>query len=743
MIKTFSKKFWITLISVPVVGTGIIMACAGGDSEPNEYGSSGFTPEAFADNSYRPFFYSEYWYYYGIGNDTRHNSRFNETNVSEWAKYLKASPAELEYLLNKAPATTVDSIAGWFNKKIGELPQAVRGYQLLTKKNAAFIQYLQQAKKCESFAVNYMRYAWEDEPEKKVIDTTAIHNALMQGYTNSKDGFLKQRYWFQLVRSHFFNGTPQATIDLFEKNEKQFPKNTLYYRTMAYAAGAYYKLQNFSKANYYYSRVYDGCSDLKTVTHYSFHPQEESDWKATLELCRNNDEKATLWQMLGVFYADEKRSIREIYALNPRSEKLDLLLTRAVNKEEKKFTAWDARYIQQELHFTKDSINKELLSLVTNIAQAGNTQKPYMWQIAAGYLHMLNANPQQATTCFALAEKKLPSEALVRDQLRMLKLMNTIASAQQINEQLENAVLKDIEWLHTLDSYSILRHNGAFDWVKRAMAHRYLQQKDAIKAVCFVDYPEFYTSDRNVEAMKSFLDKPNKSAFEQLCVHMYPIKKQDLLEYQGIRLAFTDRITDAIAKIESSGNDNTLPGNPFNGRLQDCHDCDHAAPQKITYTKLSLLTKMKEMQDKIKAGNEVYNNALLLANAFYNITHYGNARAFYECSILGGAHYSPTSIDSAFRVPLTNMALAMKYYNMALDAAQNDEQKARCQFMLAKCERNQWYNETVYTDGNNSSVDFKPWNGFIALKQQYANTQYYKEAIRECGYFRTYVNSAR
>src|ERR1043165_7118306 len=124
-----------------------------------------------------------------------------------------------------------------------------------------------------------------------------------------------------------------------------------------------------------------------------------------------------------------------------------------------------------------------------------------------------------------------------------------------------------------------------------------------------------------------------------------------------------------------------MPGNPFTGRLQDCHDCDHEAPQKIKYTKLSLLKKMKEMEDKIKAGTDVYTNAMLLANAFYNITHYGNARAFYENEIIGAGHYSPFSIDSAFRAWATDMSLASKYYTQGLAAAKTDEQKAKCYFM--------------------------------------------------------------
>ena len=63
--------------------------------------------------------------------------------------------------------------------------------------------------------------------------------------------------------------------------------------------------------------------------------------------------------------------------------------------------------------------------------------------------------------------------------------------------------------------------------------------------------------------------------------------------------------------------------------------------------------------------------------------------------------------------------------------------------MLAKCQRNQWYNDHVYnktgdTYTDETMVDLKALDGFKMLKQ-YSNTQYYKDVIKECGYFRNYV----
>jgi len=339
----------------------------------------------------------------------------------------------------------------------------------------------------------------------------------------------------------------------------------------------------------------------------------------------------------------------------------------------------------------------------------------------------------------------LPKEELGQAQVRLLKLVNTIASTPKADSKLEKAILPELEWLSNLKmDDGDFRHQSAISYIKQTLSERYKAQKEYIKAVCYSNYQSFYVNNSNIEAMKSFLSKTNKTPYEALYAKFYTLTTNDLLEFQAIDLTLHDKLDEAIAKMENiPAAAATLPGNPFNGRLQDCHDCDHAATQKIKYTKLSLLKKLKEMEDKVKAGTDVYTNAMLLANAFYNITHYGNARAFYENKIVGGYHYSPYAIDMEFRALLTDMNLANKYYTLALGAAKTDEQKAKCYFMLAKCERNKYYNEKLYNkkeyqyNNNAALADFVGWDGFKSLKQ-YNTTKFYQEAIRECGYFRTY-----
>jgi hypothetical protein len=85
----------------------------------------------------------------------------------------------------------------------------------------------------------------------------------------------------------------------------------------------------------------------------------------------------------------------------------------------------------------------------------------------------------------------------------------------------------------------------------------------------------------------------------------------------------------------------------------------------------------------------------------------------------------------------TDMASAVKYYSLALKNAQTDEQKAKCYFMLAKCERSEWYNKHVYNKKNDFSedqmVDINAPDGFNELKK-YPGTPYCKEVIKEDGF---------
>ncbi|MEO6845417.1 MAG: hypothetical protein ABI184_09600, partial [Ginsengibacter sp.] len=445
-----------------------------------------------------------------------------------------------------------------------------------------------------------------------------------------------------------------------------------------------------------------------------------------------------------VYYGDEKEAISQIYQLDPKSDKLDLLLARAVNQYEQKFNYNGSQSIDDM--DSSNSTNVSLRNLITSIADGHNTDKPWVWYMAAGYLYTLDSLYVKANSYYAKAEKNVPSDDLAKAQLKLLEILNKIGSTKHIGAKSENDILSDMNWLDGINTKPIpdLRYSDALAWLKQTISSKYKTQHELAKAECFYSSNLFYADKKNAENMKAFLNKPSKTPFEKLCVQLSAIQIGDIYEFQAIQLAFKDNPESAISLIKNdSASSFTLPANPFNGGIQDCHDCDQAASQKIKYSKLSFLQKLKELKDKIATGKDVYINSMLLANAYYNISHYGNDRAFYECKILGSGHYSPFAIDSIYRGMLTDMKLPAKYYRLALKASQNDEQKAKCHYMLAKCERNEWYNGNFYNnDKNEFKEDFTiPLSSLTEFKllKQYPNTKFYKEAINECGYFEKYV----
>ena len=130
----------------------------------------------------------------------------------------------------------------------------------------------------------------------------------------------------------------------------------------------------------------------------------------------------------------------------------------------------------------------------------------------------------------------------------------------------------------------------------------------------------------------------------------------------------------------------------------------------------------------------------MIGNAFYNASYFGSIRAFYHNRIIG--EYG-LGIDPENQEVLLGMGNAKKYYLLAQKHATTDEQRAKMAYLLAKIERNEFYIQTYFSKPDNygfgadyDDVLVKDWKGFQELRNKYRHTQYYKEVIRECGYFR-------
>jgi hypothetical protein len=750
MKKAFLRKLLIGFSSVILFVYGVIYACGGGDDWGWAYDSN-FTPETFVDKSYAPLFLSsDFFYNYS---DIEHNSRFNDEIVSDWTKYLGGSAGRgtVKFFLVDSSAKEVERLYSYYKNKKSNPTSLKWGKKIKLEdyKVKHFVEFLHYSQQIEMASVIKFEYwSYETVRTNQFKDLEWI-KSIESKYQSSRDPFVKNRYWFQVVKAYFYSSSPQNTVVFFNETANSVVKNTLYFRALSYVAGIEYKQKNYAKSNYLYSQVFDRCPSLRIVAAYSFHPNEQKDWNQALTMAKNNDEKAALWAIQG-YYGDEEKAIESIYKLKPKSQHLDYLLTRLINNQERKIDkSFQDKTVLENKKRTKDSIAKSTIGLVTRIAQENQTAKPYLWDVAAGYLETLNGDFSEADRNFDKAESKMPKTLLAIRQLRLLRFVNNLSKIDQLNSSNEKTILKDLSWLYfelPKEKVDDFRYGNASKWSRDYLSALYHSQRNKILAELFVRKLGFYDNEKDLLAMKAFLSKPNKRGLEEIAGKVYELKLKDIVAYQAVKATFANKIPQAIVLMEqSSSKDVVFLGNPFNGNIKDCHDCEHLAYQKKKYTQIEFLNIIKVMQENVEKKVDVYANAMLLGNAFYNISHFGNARRFYEGNIVGFGS-SPYEFNDGAKAMITDCSLAQSYYSQALANATTKEEKAKCHYMLAKCERNEYYNKKYYAVRHwweiaDDKINFLAWSGFKALKKEYSDTKYYQEVLAECGYFKTYVEN--
>jgi len=468
--------------------------------------------------------------------------------------------------------------------------------------------------------------------------------------------------------------------------------------------------------------------------------------------------------------------MQEIYKIDPQSEHINFLLTRWVNMQEDAINVYQEKVLSTPGDYQKEvakAINQKQFKWVNEVAaDPEKLQNPELWLLASGYLNIFQGNYKEAEKLFNQANIFVKAGDLaIKDQIRLMNLINNVSQVKEINKTTEAKLITDLNWLlheaYPNKKYEDpMRFEYANNWVKKYLASVYKVQKNTVMAELLDSNKTFYDKESNGIAMEKFFLNKNKTAWEELFVGLYPYNLSDIYQCRAINLFYNNKLDDAIAMYEKivpvsmktynyqtgkyetqmvDYKDNLLFGNPFNGKIKDCNDCDHNAKQSVKYSVFTMLQKMKELKNNVENGVDVYNNALLLANAYYNTSYFGNARAFYYNSIFGeyGNYISKENQSKLF-----DLSQAKKYYDIAFKAATDNEQRAKISYMLAKVERNNYYfnqffKKETYWGYNYDQVMVKKWDGFNKLKQDYSDTKYYQDVIKECGYFRTYLGLQR
>ena len=760
MKKNFLKNWSLIFSSVVTLTAGVYAyGCADG-WWGYDYSSS-FAPEYFVDNSYKPLFYSPYERFYNNDYLSNYTSKHNEDIVQDWKNYLG----------NTVPSATLKAylITDSLNMDIQRFHENSKNklsssLNTSDKKVKKFLDFLYYAKMIEDYSTQTYDY-WNYENRLIENASQSIVDEVEKFYKKADKGdeFFANRMWFQVLKAKFYSDNRASVISFFEETKAKQPQNLLYSRALSYVAGAYHAQKDFIKANLYYAEIFNREPKLRHETLYNFRPMDKKELNTALASTKDKDIQAAIWAMSG-YYQDEAACMKEIYALNPKSPHIDYLLTRWVNIQESAINVFMDKSLKSTAEYQKEikgKIDQKTLTWINDVAsKPEKLNNPALWNMAAGYLNIFQGEHQKAKSLFDKALKTAGNDKNIKNEARLFNLINEVSQIKTIDDKAQSTLITDLNWLfyevpqqHTYDSP--FRYNYASSWIKQYISAVYRGNKNPLMAELVNSDRSYYLVKDNVAAMEQFFLRKNKTAWEEMFVGLYDYNLSDINESNAIYLFYQDKVDAAIAEMEKTTTakgtyyDNTeytilykdliLPGNPFNGKIKDCNDCDHMAKQTVTYTKISFLKKVKEMQDKIKAGDDVYNNALLVGNAFYNASYFGNARTYYYNKIIGEYGNGISAYNQPY---LMSMKQVRKYYEMALKAAQTNEQKAKMSYLLAKVERNEFYNKEYFSRDyyyGYGEIMIKKWQGFKDLQTKYADTKYYQDVINECGYFRKYL----
>ncbi|MBA3680467.1 MAG: hypothetical protein H0W73_04785 [Bacteroidetes bacterium] len=737
MTKKHLQKLWLFLISGLAITTITVLACGGGDWDGTE--GSMFTPEIINQPKYKPFFRTQATPFYD-GYDDASAGIFKEQNIKDWMTYLgnNLSKEAVNYWLYEASLNQIDSMIFDIKKKPATLTSKSQSYSLKTiqpeNKATGFLYFVGFAKRNENFVAKEINY-WGDEPKKK--ETVSIVKQIAGGVNflaKATDPFMKERYAFQLERLYFFNKDYTNTIKVYKDNEAIFKtEDNLKWRSLSYCAGAYYKQKQYAQANYIFSKIYDNFAPLQKSAYLSFHPLQQADWNECLGLAKSTREKEVLWQMFGL-YNDYVTAIKEILKLNPKSEMADVLLVRAVNIEEEKFTGIEGNDLSKQKDLS-DKIDKSLVTFLNEMSANNTTNNPVIWHLSAAYLNYIKKDFSTGDKQIKLAEKYSKTTNIIKAQYHLISIVGKVSRITELNPKAEAELLTDLKVLFKDKMEEAFRPDAARLWIRSTLAKLAIQKNEHDKAEMIFNGVEGKRFEKieNLKSMIAYWDKENKSEFEKLFSEVSSLTKFNYQELLGIRYTQNDQLEDALRTFKTIPKyNNELLGNPFTIHIKDCHDCDHEAKQNKKYNSISFVEKLIEMKGMATTKPaEAGQNYFLMANGFYNMTYFGNARYFYNNKVNNSGYY----FDEEAHSGEMNCDLALKYYLLAKEKTTDKELQAKCTFMAAKCEQNAFFmNKPKSYKG-----DFKAGIYFAQLKKEFNDTKYYQEIIKECGYYRKYI----
>ena len=555
------------------------------------------------------------------------------------------------------------------------------------------------------------------------------------------DVFIKQRYAFQVLRVLFYRHDWAAATSFFDTSAAvlQTPSTDLGWRARYYYAGALMRDNKRARANLELARIAADDLALAGAAMRDFKPMEDADWKKSLALAQTTRDKTALWRMVGI-KTDALTGVREILKLDPKSNLVSLLIVRELARLESVGNGYGGGEPDAVAAQKKGYAGLE--QLAASLASTPTTEQPWVMDLVVA--HIAAARGDVATTR-ARAQKALaarPNDTRVASQAKA-SLALALVLDWKINPAHEEELAKlmaAIELDKAFGRTDALRTEVRGKLAKAYAAAGKLVDAELLVPGTLVPIDEFagrpldgtydHSKWSEVAFVKEMIARLGiaQSDFDKFVLRT-SITRPQLERDLALRYLLDGDFAMAAKTFGTSqAAQAQLHTDPFVLHILDCHDCDHDKYANAPWTTATFVAKLVALAKTANGSGEAAAQASLeLGVGLYNITWYGNARVVAD-----------ESHEQTF-----DTAQAEHWFKRAFDLTKDRELKAKAAYFAAKCERGRLVAQAARSQDRDASdlqtpapITPRTWYGVL---QQYAGTKYYKEVLKECGYFSTWV----
>ena len=657
-----------------------------------------------------------------------------------------------------------------------------------SQKEVQFVNFIIYALKVEKLLGTFVTDPWEDEPhEINVLDFSPLINFGITQLKTITDPFMKERYAFQLIKLYRYSKQYNSLISTF-KNSFENRESMLSYWAMEHYAGVLSEIKKSDEANYYFTKVYVHCPEKRQSSYLSMKISSEADFNRTLNYCTTDEEKMALYYI----HAMRTKSLaledlKKITDNLGNHEYARMIMSHEINKLEKILLNRDKNNEDDDnmsdqmksLMLLKNQVPSYLKDLIQlNLSLLSTDQEDSFWHLSLAYLFYLDGKHD---ACSKILAQIKPNSIKIQKQFDIIYIINYLETKKTLNETDENIIgLKLYSLNRNNPSYpeltsSITFEGGDYNTINEFIFHKITERYqytntflktifsgeiflydlciDAAQPISNTSPYQFKVKVEDIDkiitdlrrtpetklalfAATYYFDEPDykddgKGVFETID---FTICEVILKELKATILLRNPANVDQSLEIYQ-----TLPkayletrfvhGSPFyyTYKTQNFELFDFTEAQLPKMTRIAFAQKLKALL----TGALTAENAYKLGLAYYNTSYYGlqwkllTYKRFYS--------YPEGVVD---------MNVAEKFFNLALSLGGLDQEKqAEIYFMKARCEQNRhtlFSEDERYDDRNMWDAQHIP--SFKSLKTTYRYTRAYQDIVRECKYFRYYLN---